>query len=155
MQLKELTEYKMFLLHLLPDAFLIWIINLLLVGGLIGIVVGFFGSKIPFVSTYARMIQIASIIIFCIGLYWKGGYSVEADWRERVAEMEAKIKIAEEKSKEVNTVIETKYKDRVKKVTETRDIIVEKIKINERIIDAKCELDPMVISILNEASKKP
>ena len=145
----------MFLLHLLPDAFLIWIINLLLVGGLIGIVVGFFGSKIPFVSTYARMIQIASIIIFCIGLYWKGGYSVEADWRERVAEMEAKIKIAEEKSKETNIVIETKYKDRVKKITETRDIIVEKIKINEKIIDAKCELDPMVISILNEAAKKP
>ena len=145
----------MFLLHLLPDAFLIWIINLLLVGGLIGIVVGFFGSKIPFVSTYARMIQIASIIIFCIGLYWKGGYSVEADWRERVAEMEAKIKIAEEKSKEVNTVIETKYKDRVKKITETRNVIVEKIKINEKIIDAKCELDPVVISILNEAAKKP
>ena len=145
----------MFLLHLLPDAFLIWIINLLLVGGLIGIVVGFFGSKIPFVSTYARMIQIASIIIFCIGLYWKGGYSVEEDWRERVAEMEAKIKIAEEKSKEANVVIETKYKDRVKKITETRDIIVEKIKINEKIIDAKCELDPMVISILNEAAKKP
>ena len=101
------------------------------------------------------MIQIASIIIFCIGLYWKGGYSVESDWRERVAEMEAKIKIAEEKSKEANVVIETKYKDRVKKITETRDIIVEKIKINERIIDAKCELDPMVISILNEAAKKP
>ena len=145
----------MFLLHLLPDAFLIWIINLLLVGGLIGIVVGFFGSKIPFVGTYARMIQIASIILFCIGLYWKGGYSVEADWRERVAEMEAKIKIAEEKSKEANVVIETKYKDRVKKITETRDVIVEKIKINEKIIDAKCELDPMVISILNEAAKKP
>ena len=145
----------MFLLHLLPDAFLIWIINLLLVGGLIGIVVGFFGSKIPFVGTYARMIQIASIIIFCIGLYWKGGYSVEADWRERVAEMEAKIKVSEEKSKEINTVIETKYKDRVKKIIETREVIVEKIKINEKIIDAKCEIDPMVISILNEAAKKP
>ena len=145
----------MFLLHLLPDAFLIWIINILLTGGLIGIVVGFFGTKIPFVSTYARMIQIASIIAFCIGLYWKGGYSVEQDWRERVAEMEAKIKVAEEKSKEINTVIQTKYKDRVKKITETREVIVEKIKINEKIIDAKCELDPMVISILNEAAKKP
>jgi hypothetical protein len=126
-----------------------------LTGGLIGIVVGFFGSKIPFVSTYARMIQIASIIIFCIGLYWKGGYSVEQDWRERVAEMEAKIKVSEEKSKEINTVIQTKYKDRVKKITETREVIVEKIKINEKIIDAKCEIDPMVISILNEAAKKP
>ena len=145
----------MFLLHLLPDAFLIWIINLLLTGGLIGMLVGFFGSKLPFVGTYARIIQIASIIAFCIGLYWKGGYSVEQDWRERVAEMEAKVKISEEKSKEINTVIETKYKDRVKKITETKEVIVEKIKVNEKIIDAKCELDPMVISILNEAAKKP
>ena len=145
----------MFLLHLLPDSFLIWIINILLTGGLIGMVVGFFGSKLPFVSTYARMIQIASIIAFCIGLYWKGGYSVEQDWRERVAEMEAKIKVSEEKSKEINTVIVTKYKDRIKKVTETKEVIVEKIKVNEKIIDAKCELDPMVISILNEAAKKP
>jgi len=145
----------MWLLHLLPDTFLIWIINILITGGLIGIVVGFFGTKIPFVSTYARVIQIASIIAFCIGLYWKGGYSVEQDWRERVAEMEAKIKVSEEKSKEINTVIETKYRDRVKKITETKEVIVEKIKVNEKIIDAKCELDPVVISILNEAAKKP
>ena len=142
-------------MHLLPESFLIFIINALLVAGLIGMVIGFIGSKIPFVGTYATIIKIVSIVLFCIGLYWKGGYSVEEDWRQRVAEMEAKIKIAEEKSKEVNTVIETKYKDRVKKVTETRNIIVEKIKINEKIIDAKCELDPVVISILNEAAKKP
>ena len=145
----------MWLLNLLPDSFLIWIINILITGGLIGMVVGFFGTKIPFVSTYARIIQIASIIAFCIGLYWKGGYSVEQDWRERVAEMEAKIKVSEEKSKQINTVIETKYRDRVKKITETKEVIIEKIKLNEKIIDAKCELDPVVISILNEAAKKP
>jgi hypothetical protein len=145
----------MWMMHLLPDSFLIFIIHALLVTGLIGMVIGFVGSKIPFVGTYATIIKIVSIVLFCIGLYWKGGYSVEEDWRQRVAEMEAKIKIAEEKSKEVNTVIETKYKDRVKKITETRNVIVEKIKINEKIIDAKCELDPVVISILNEAAKKP
>jgi hypothetical protein len=145
----------MWMMHLLPDSFLILIIHALLVTGLIGMVIGFVGSKLPFVGTYATIIKIVSIILFCIGLYWKGGYSVEEDWRQRVAEMEAKIKIAEEKSKEVNTVIETKYKDRVKKITETRNVIVEKIKINEKIIDAKCELDPVVISILNEAAKKP
>ena len=145
----------MWMMHLLPESFLIFIINALLVTGLIGMVIGFVGGKIPFVGTYATIIKIVSIVLFCIGLYWKGGYIVEEDWRQRVAEMEAKIKIAEEKSKEVNTVIETKYKDRVKKVTETRNVIVEKIKVNEKIIDAKCELDPVVISILNEAAKKP
>jgi len=145
----------MWMMHLLPDSFLIYIINALLVTGLIGMVIGFIGGKLPFVGTYATIIKIVSIVLFCIGLYWKGGYSVEEDWRQRVAEMEEKVRIAEEKSKETNVIIETKYKDRVKKITETRNVIVEKIKINEKIIDAKCELDPVVISILNEAAKKP
>ena len=143
------------MMHLLPESFLILIIHALLVTGLIGMVIGFVGSKIPFVGTYATIIKIVSIVLFCIGLYWKGGYSVEEDWRQRVADMEEKVRISEEKSKETNVVIETKYKDRVKKITETRNVIVEKIKINEKIIDAKCELDPVVISILNEAAKKP
>ena len=143
------------MMHLLPESFLILIIHALLVTGLIGMVIGFIGGKLPFVGTYATIIKIVSIVLFCIGLYWKGGYSVEEDWRQRVAEMEEKVRIAEEKSKETNVVIETKYKDRVKKITETRNVIVEKIKINEKIIDAKCELDPVVISILNEAAKKP
>lgn len=142
-------------MHLLPESFLILIIHALLVTGLIGMVIGFVGSKIPFVGTYATIIKIVSIVLFCIGLYWKGGYSVEEDWRQRVADMEEKVRIAEAKSKEANVIIETKYKDRVKKITETRNVIVEKIKINEKIIDAKCELDPVVISILNEAAKKP
>jgi len=145
----------MWMMHLLPDSFLILIIHALLVTGLIGMVIGFIGGKLPFVGTYATIIKIVSIVLFCIGLYWKGGYSVEEDWRQRVAEMEEKVRIAEEKSKETNVIIETKYKDRVKKITETRNVIVEKIKINEKIIDAKCELDPAVISILNEAAKKP
>ena len=145
----------MWMMHLLPESFLIFIIHALLVTGLIGMVIGFVGSKIPFVGTYATIIKIASILLFCIGVYWKGGYSVEADWRERVAEMEAKVKIAEEKSKEANVVIETKYRDRVKTVTETRERVVEKIKEREKVINAKCELDPSVISILNEAAKKP
>ena len=145
----------MWMMHLLPDSFLVFIINSILVAGLIGIVVGFVGSKIPFVGTYATIIKIVSIILFCIGVYWKGGYSVEADWRQRVAELEEKVKDAEEKSRQTNVVIETKYRDRVKTVTETRERVVEKIKEREKVINAKCELDPSVISILNEAAKKP
>jgi hypothetical protein len=143
------------MMHLLPESFLIFIIHALLVVGLIGMVIGFVGSKIPFVGTYATIIKIASILLFCIGVYWKGGYSVEADWRQRVAELEEKVKESEEKSRQTNVVIETKYRDRVKTITETRERVVEKIKEREKVINAKCELDPSVISILNEAAKKP
>jgi hypothetical protein len=145
----------MWLLHLLPSAFLIWIINLLLIGGLIGIVIGFLGSKLPFVGSYATAIKVASIAVFCIGIYWKGGYSVEQDWRERVAQLEEKVKDAEEKSRETNVVIETKIRERVKRVVEKREVVVQKIKEVEKIIDAKCEIDPSVVNILNEAAKKP
>ena len=145
----------MWMMHLLPESFLIFIIHALLVTGLIGMVIGFVGSKIPFVGTYATIIKIVSILLFCIGVYWKGGYSVEADWRQRVAELEEKVKDAEEKSRQTNVIIETKYRDRVKTITETRERVVEKIKEREKVINAKCELDPSVISILNEAAKKP
>ena len=145
----------MWMMHLLPESFLILIIHALLVTGLIGMVIGFVGSKLPFVGAYATIIKIASILLFCIGVYWKGGYSVEADWRQRVAELEEKVKDAEEKSRQTNVVIETKYRDRVKTITETRERVVEKIKEREKVINAKCELDPSVISILNEAAKKP
>ena len=145
----------MWMMHLLPESFLIFIINALLVAGLIGMVTGFIGGKIPFVKTYATIIKIVSIVLFCVGLYLKGGYSLEQDWRQRVAELEEKVKDAEEKSRQTNVVIETKYRDRVKTITSTRERIVEKIKEREKVIDAKCELDPTVISILNEAAKKP
>ena len=145
----------MWMMHLLPDSFLIFIIHALLVTGLIGMVIGFVGGKIPFVGAYATIIKIVSIILFCTGVYWKGGYSVEEDWRQRVAELEEKVKESEEKSRQTNIVIETKYRDRVKTVTETRERVVEKIKEREKVINAKCELDPSVISILNEAAKKP
>jgi len=145
----------MWMMHLLPDSFLIFIIHALLVTGLIGMVIGFVGGKIPFVGAYATIIKIVSIILFCTGVYWKGGYSVEEDWRQRVAELEEKVKESEEKSRQTNVVIETKYRDRVKTITETRERVVEKIKEREKVINAKCELDPSVISILNEAAKKP
>jgi hypothetical protein len=34
-------------------------------------------------------------------------------------------------------------------------VIQEKLKEVEKVIDAKCEIDPSVISILNEAAKAP
>jgi hypothetical protein len=142
----------MWLLSFLPDAFLLFIINAILICGVVGAVLG---SKLPFIGNYANIIKYVSIALLCIGIYWKGGYSVEQEWRQRVAELEEKVKDAEEKSQQTNVVIETKIRERTKRVVETRERIVEKIKEMEKVIDAKCELDPAVISILNEAAKKP
>ena len=65
------------------------------------------------------------------------------------------MKDAEAKSQQTNVVIETKIRERVKRVVEKREVVVEKIKEVEKVVDAKCELDPSVVNILNEAAKKP
>jgi len=145
----------MWLLSFLPSGFLLFIINTVLVCGAIGVVLGFLGSRLPFIGNYANVIKYVSIASLCIGIYWKGGYSVEQEWRQRVAELEEKVKDAEKKSQQTNVVIETQIRERTKRVVEKREIVVQKIKEVEKVIDAKCELDPNVVSILNEAAKKP
>ena len=108
----------MWLLHLRPDSLILYITYAMLAVGLVGIIVGFFLGKIPFVSQYKLPIQIVSIILFCSGLYWYGGYSTEMAWRERVAEMEAKVREAEKKSDAANAEIQKRIVERTKLIKE-------------------------------------
>ena len=108
----------MWLLHLLPDSLILYITYAMLAVGLAGIIVGFFLGKIPFVSQYKLPIQLVSIILFCSGLYWYGGYSTEMAWRERVAEMEAKVREAEKKSDSANAEIQKRIVERTKLIKE-------------------------------------
>jgi hypothetical protein len=100
----------MWLLHLLPDSLILFITYAMLFFGLAGLIVGFLLDKFP--------VKIVSLIIFCCGVYWYGGYSVEQDWRARVEEMEAKVKLAEAKSQQANEEIEQRVVEKTKVVRE-------------------------------------
>lgn len=108
----------MWLLHLLPDSLILYITYAMLAIGFAGIILGFFLGKIPLVSQYRLPIQIVSIILFCSGLYWYGGYSTEMAWRARVAEMEEKVREAEKKSQAANTEIQKRIVERTKLIKE-------------------------------------
>lgn len=144
----------MWILHLLPISFLLWIINGLLFIGAAGLIVGFFTKFIPFINIYRTPILIASVVVFCTGLYWKGGYSVEQDWRERVEAMEAKVAESEIKSKKVNTVIKKVYLDRVKVVKQDVVVIQEKIREVSNTIDRDCKVSPEAVNLLNQAARR-
>ena len=148
----------MWMLSFIPDAFLAWVVNTILIAGAVGFVVSFFFGFVvrylPLIAPYRMFIQIVSIFLLVAGVYFKGGYSVEMEWRAKVAELEEKVKVAEEKSKQVNEKIVTVYKDRVKTVKETQVVVQEKIKEVEKIIDADCKVDKQAIQILNEAAGK-
>ena len=149
----------MFLLNFFPDAFLLWVVNEVLIAGIIGTVVafffGFFIRYLPWIIPYRMVLQVVGLILLIAGVYFKGGVGVEMEWRARVAEMEAKIAKAEAESKVVNEKIETVYVDRIKTIKEKQIVIQEKIVEKEKIIDAECKIVPETLDILNEAAKKP
>jgi hypothetical protein len=144
----------------IPDSLLAYAVNILLVVGAVSAFLSFFVIHrivrwVPALAPYHLLLQIASAVLLVAGLYFKGGYGVEMAWRERVAELEAKIKESEEKSKQINEKIVVQYRDRVKVIKDTQVVVQEKIKEVEKIVDAKCEVAPEAINILNEAAKKP
>lgn len=145
----------MFLLSFLPDWFLLWVINLILVVGLLGAFSSYFIRFIPPLIPYANVAKYGGIALLVIGVYFKGGYSVEMEWRERVKEVEAKVAEAEQKSAKVNTVLQKVYVDKVKHITDTKIVIQEKIVEKTKVIDAECKVAPEAIEILNEAAKNP
>jgi len=82
---------------------------------------------IPFLNIYRFWIQLVGIVLLTSGIYWYGGYSNELSWRERVAEMEDKVRLAEEKSQQVNTEVETRVIEKTKVVREKGRIQIEYI----------------------------
>ena len=143
----------MWLLHLLPESFILFLTYCLIGAGTAGLLASWFITFIPFLNIYRKWIQIASILLLVSGIYWYGGYTVEKIWRDEVAKLEEKVREAEAKSAVVNTEIEIVYRDRVKVVKQDVVVIQEKIREVEKVIDKGCVIAPEAISILNEAAK--
>jgi hypothetical protein len=77
------------------------------------------------------------------------------EWRAKVAELQAKVAAAEAKSKEVNTVIETKVVTKVKHIKDTQIKIRKEIIEKEKLINGECVVPTEAIEILNKAAEKP
>jgi len=144
-----------FLLNFIPDSFLIWVVNTILFVGFVGTLSSYFIRFIPPLIPYAGLVKTLGIILLVAGVYYKGGYGVEMEWRNKIAQAEAKVAAAEAKSKEVNTVIQKVYVDKVKIITDTKIVIQKEIVEKEKIIDSECKVVPEAITILNEAAKTP
>jgi hypothetical protein len=147
----------MFLLNFIPDAILLWVVNAILIAGIIGTVVafffGFFVRYLPWITPYRMLLQIVALVLLIAGVYFKGGVGVEMTWRARVADMEAKVAKAEAESKDANEKIKTVYVDKVRVVKETQFVIQEKIKTVEVKIDSQCKITSDTVDILNDAAK--
>lgn len=140
---------------LIPAGLLSWIINITILLGIVGVCSAWIGKWVPFFSAYAPTLKLIGIVLLVVGVFFKGGESVEKVWRARVADLEEKVRIAEQAAADANGKIETVYVDRIQIVRDTKVVIRNNIKKNAKKIDMVCTVEPEVISILNEAAKLP
>ena len=142
----------MWILNFIPDSIIALLIHAMFWLSLLAIIASFFLRYIPTLAAHSYIIRIVASVIFAISLYLEGGLSSDSAWEAKIAELQKKLDIAEEVSKETNTVIQIKYRDRIKVVKEFQVITEEKIKEVEKIVDAACVITPEAISILNQSA---
>ena len=141
------------LLSFLPDWFVSYFVHLIFGAGVIGIIAGTFLSKVPFISQYGTLIKIVSNILFVVGLFLEGGLQTELAWREKVAELQAKIEIAQQQSKQTNAKIENRVAEKVKTIKDNVNANHQTIEENRVSINAECKLSDTAWLLYNSASQ--
>ena len=139
---------------LIPDSIFIWLTYGLFGLGILLYVASKLVTWLPMISQYKLPAELVGVVFLVVGSYLFGSYGTEMTWRERVAELEAKVKAAEEQSQQVNTVIETKIITKVKVIKENvyvnREIIKE---VAGKQLDAQCTLPRSTVSLHDSASR--
>ncbi len=148
----------MWMLAFVPDSLLLWIVNTILVVGAVGSFLSFFVlhkilNKFPALAPYHLLIQVVSAVLLILGIYFKGGYDVEANWREKVRIAEEKAQLAEQQAKELNTKLDAEIKKKNKVIYENQVVYRDRIKEVATIIDKECKVAPEAIDIHNAAAK--
>ena len=147
----------MWLLHFLPDTFLQFIVNAVLITGIVGTVLFcFLLNKVlrffPPIAAYYKVLQIGSVVILLAGVYFKGGYATEMLWREKVKEVEAKLASAEAESKKENVKIVERVVKKTEVIQRRGKDIVQYIDREVTKYDNNCIIPKEFIKAHNDAA---
>jgi len=146
------------MIGLIPDAMLNWIYWAIIAAGITGVLAGWIGKWIPFYGNYVKILQPVGIVLLVLGVWLRGGYDVEMSWRAKVAEAEARVAAAEQKSQEINTVIEQKVVEKTKVIKGKTEYITQyldrEVVKKEEIIKyiEQCPVPKEIIDIHNQAA---
>ena len=142
---------------LVPDAVLSGLYWAIIAAGITGVLAGWLGKWIPFYGNYVKILQPVGIVLLVLGVWLRGGYDTEMAWRAKVAEAEARVAAAEQKSQETNTVIEQKIVEKTKVIKGKTEYITQyldrEVVKKEEIIKyiEQCPVPKEIIDIHNQA----
>ena len=151
----------MWMLSFIPDSLIAVIVHIIFAIGVIGFFVGSLASILPFISVYGKIIKNVAGVLLIVGLYLEGGLGVEQDWRKKVADMEAKVALAEQQSVKENVRIVEKIVKQTEYIkTRGKDIVKyvdrEVVKYDTKFASGgQCEIPKEFIKALNAAAEMP
>jgi len=146
------------MIGLIPDAVLNWAYWAIIIAGITGVFAGWLGKWIPFYGNYVTILKPIGIVLLVLGVWLRGGYDVEMAWRDRVSKLEEQVKLAEQKSKETNTVIEQQVVEKTKVIKGKTEYITQyidkEVVKNQEIIKyiENCPVPKEIIDIHNQAA---
>ena len=147
------------MIGLIPDTVLSGLYWAIIAAGVTGVLAGWLGKWIPFYGNYVKILQPVGIVLLVLGVWLRGGYDVEMSWRAKVAEAEARVAAAEQKSQETNTVIEQKIVEKTKVIKGKTEYITQyldrEVVKKEEIIKyiEQCPVPKEIIDIHNQAAE--
>ena len=144
----------MWLLDFMPN----WIFHAILLAGSLGLIASFILNFIPTFKLYHLPIQVISVLLIALGVWFQGAMSNQAEWEAKVKDLEVKIAEAQAQSQEENIKIVTKTVKQIQIVREKgQDIITyvdkEVVKDQEVIkFVENCPIPEIIISTHNAAA---
>lgn len=139
-----------FISSFLPDWFITYFVHIVLAIGLILTFASTIVAKLPVISSYGKLVKPIGLVILALAIYLEGGLTNELSWRAKVAEFEEKVKVAEAKSAEANTKIETKVITKIQVIKDTSN--ENKQAINKYVTDS-CQLSNAAVMLHDSASQ--
>ena len=145
----------MWILHFLPDSVILWFCNILLLTGILLTVAGLFAHRIPMIWQYQLPFKVLGIALLTLGVYFRGGYAVETAWRERVAEVEARLAEAEKASAAANDKLNQRSQQRGQAIKEKTVVVKQYIDREVTRYNDQCQIPQPFIRAHNDAAEAP
>jgi len=148
----------MWMLHFVPDSYLLLIVNALLIAGAVSCFLNFFIINrimrfFPPLAGFVGTAQLISVVLLLAGVYFKGSYQTEQEWRARVAEVEAKVAKAEAEAKQANIQLDKKAEVKIKLIKQHAQIVRQYVDREITKYDNTCVIPNEFVRAHNAAAK--
>ena len=141
---------SLWFIQLIPTSWLEFAALMILIVGAVMFFAGHIFKYTPFVKQYNFPLRVIGFILLLAGAYFNGGLGVEMEYRARIEEMQKKVELAEEESRQANIQIERVIEQQTVVVKEDTEETLAEIERLKAEINANCELTPEMIILYNK-----